>query len=212
MMIPISQLLLFAFTALLMVLVPGPNMIYLISRSVTQGKKAGFISLCGVACGFLFHITLVSFGLTAVLMAVPYAYTVLKMTGSVYLLYLAWQTLKPGGKGMFDTDRQLEADKPLKLFSMGLFTNMLNPKVAVFYLSFFPQFIKPEYGSILAQSFLLGLTQILVSFTVNFFIISSASQVTRWFSANPKWVRMQKWIMGGVFGGLAIKMALDKGK
>ncbi|MBO9732090.1 MAG: LysE family translocator [Chitinophaga sp.] len=211
-MIPISQLLLFAFTALLMVLVPGPNMIYLISRSVTQGRKAGFISLCGVACGFLFHITLVSFGLTAVLMAVPYAYTVLKLTGSAYLLYLAWQTLKPGGKSLFDTDRQLDVDKPLKLFSMGLFTNMLNPKVAVFYLSFFPQFIKPEYGSVLAQSFLLGLTQITVSFTVNFLIICSAAGVTRWFAANPKWVRAQKWLMGGVFGGLALKMALDKGK
>lgn len=211
-MIPISQLLLFAFAALLMVLVPGPNMIYLISRSVTQGKKAGFISLAGVACGFLFHITLVSFGLTAILMAVPFAYTALKMTGSAYLLYLAWQTVKPGGKSLFDTDTQLKADKPLKLFSMGLFTNMLNPKVAVFYLSFFPQFIKPEYGSVLLQSFLLGLTQIAVSFTVNFLIISFAARVTRWFSANPKWVRMQKWFMGGIFGGLALKMALDKGK
>ncbi|PSL46524.1 threonine/homoserine/homoserine lactone efflux protein [Chitinophaga niastensis] len=211
-MIPVSQLLLFAFTALLMVLVPGPNMIYLISRSVTQGKKAGMISLAGVACGFLFHITLVSFGLTAVLFAVPFAYTVLKATGSGYLLYLAWQAVKPGGKGMFDTDKQPEADKPLKLFSMGLFTNVLNPKVAVFYLSFFPQFIKPAYGSILGQSFMLGFMQITISFTVNLFIILSATKVTRWFAANPKWVRMQRWFMASVFSGLALKMALDKGK
>ncbi|NLR62638.1 LysE family translocator [Chitinophaga polysaccharea] len=211
-MLPISQLLLFAFAALLMVLVPGPNMIYLISRSITQGRKAGLISLAGVACGFLFHITLVSFGLTAVLLAVPFAYTGLKMAGSLYLLYLAWQAVKPGGKGLFDNTRTLAADSPMKLFSMGLFTNMLNPKVAVFYLSFFPQFIKPAYGSVLAQSFMLGITQISVSISVNFIIILFAARVTGWFAANPRWVKMQKWFMAGVFGSLALKMALDKGK
>ncbi|MFY0254566.1 LysE family translocator [Chitinophaga sp. 30R24] len=211
-MLPINQLLLFAFTAFLMVLVPGPNMIYLITRSVTQGKKAGLISLSGVVCGFLFHITLVCFGLTAVLMAVPFAYMALKTAGSVYLLYLAWQAIKPGSKGLFETNKQLPPDKPLKLFSMGLFTNVLNPKVAVFYLSFFPQFIKPAYGPILAQSFLLGFIQISVSCTVNTMIVLSAAKVRHLFSANPTWMRMQQWFMASVFSGLALKMALDKGK
>jgi threonine/homoserine/homoserine lactone efflux protein len=82
----------------------------------------------------------------------------------------------------------------------------------VFYLSLFPQFIHPEYGSVLTQSFLLGFTQICVSCTVNFLIIIFAASVTQWLGANPKWVKVQKWIMAGVFGGLAVKMALDKGK
>ncbi|WP_245957375.1 LysE family translocator [Chitinophaga flava] len=209
---PAHQLLLFALAALVMVLTPGPNMIYLVSRSVTQGRKAAMISLGGVACGLLFHITLVSFGLTTILMAIPYAYTILKTIGVIYLLYLAWQAIKPGGRPVFENAGALKYDKPVKLFSMGLFTSMLNPKIAVFYMSFFPQFIKPEYGSILVQSFTLGFIQILMSFTINSMIIFSAAKVTRWFSANPKWVRAQKWFMGSVFAGLALKMALDKGK
>ena len=128
-MIPFNELLLFALAALVLVISPGPNMIYLISRSITQGRKAGLISLAGVVCGFLFHIILVSFGLTAILFAVPYAYTVLKTMGVVYLLYLAWQAIKPGSKGVFETKKDLPDDKPAKLFRMGFFTNMLNPKV-----------------------------------------------------------------------------------
>lgn len=206
------MLLLFAFAALIMVLTPGPNMIYLVTRSVTQGRKAAMISLLGVACGLLFHITLVSFGLTSILMAIPYAYTTLKTIGVIYLLYMAWQAVKPGGRAIFETNSQLKHDTPLRLFSMGLFTSILNPKIAVFYMSLFPQFIKPEYGPVLLQSLTLGFIQLTISFTVNSLIIFSAARVTRWFSTNPGWVRAQKWLMGSVFAGLALKMALDKSK
>lgn len=211
-MIHLNELLLFALAAFVLVISPGPNMVYLISRSITQGKKAGLISLLGVICGFLFHIVMVSFGLTAVLFAVPFAYTILKTAGVVYLLYLAWQAVKPGSKSVFETRKELKADPPARLFSMGFFTNVLNPKIAVFYLSFFPQFIKPAYGSVLTQSLTLGLTQMTISFTVNFIIVLSAARVAVWFTANPKWVRIQKWLMAGVLSGLAVKMALDKGR
>lgn len=198
--------------AFVMVITPGPNMIYCMSRSITQGKKAGLISLAGVACGFLFHIVLVSFGLTAVLFAVPFAYTILKATGVIYLLYLAWEAVKPGSKSVFENRKEMKIDGPLKLFGMGFLTNVLNPKVAVFYLSFFPQFIKPEYGNVLAQSLFLGFTQLGISFTVNGIVVLTAAHVTRWFTANPKWIRVQKWFMASVLSGLALKMALDKGK
>jgi len=211
-MIPLHQLLIFMLAAFVMVITPGPNMIYCTSRSITQGKKAGLISLLGVACGFLFHIVLVSFGLTAVLFAVPYAYTILKTAGVIYLLYLAWEAVKPGSKSMFETRRELKIDGPAKLFGMGFLTNVLNPKVAVFYLSFFPQFIKPEYGDILLQSLFLGFTQLSISFVVNAIMVLAAARVTLWFSANPKWIRVQKWFMASVLSGLALKMALDKGK
>lgn len=211
-MLPFNELLLFAFAALILVITPGPNMIYLISRSITQGKKAGLISLAGVICGFLFHITLVSLGLTALLLTIPFAYTVLKTAGVLYLLYLAYQAVKPNGKQLFVATPDLPNDTPRKLFSIGFLTNVLNPKVAVFYLSFFPQFIKPQYGSIIQQSFTLGFTQISVSFTVNFLIVLSAANIARFFNQQPSWIKLQQWFMASILTGLALKMALTRVK
>ncbi|MGG1921661.1 LysE family translocator [Chryseobacterium sp.] len=211
-MIPFHELLFFILAALILVISPGPNMIYLISKSITQGKKSGFISLAGVVCGFLFHIIMVSFGLTAVLLAVPLAYTVLKTLGTVYLLYLAYQAIKPKSRNIFDVDKNGAHDSPKKLFTIGFLTNVLNPKVAVFYLSFFPQFIKPEYGSIFTQSLELGIIQVLISFSINFIIVLTAAKVAVFFSNNPVWIKVQKWFMASVLTYLAIKMAFSKAK
>lgn len=211
-MIPIHDLFFFLLAAFILVISPGPNMIYLISRSITQGKKAGLTSLAGVVCGFLFHIVMVSFGLTAVLFAVPYAYIVLKILGTIYLLYLAYQAIKPNGKNIFEVDKNMTADGPKKLFAVGFLTNVLNPKVAVFYLSFFPQFIKPQYGSIFTQSLELGLIQIFTSFTVNFIIVLTAAKAASFFAKNPIWIKVQKWFMASVLIFLAVKMALSKAK
>lgn len=211
-MIPVKELLVFALAAFGLVITPGPNMIYLVSRVVTQGRWAGFISLLGVVAGFLIHIMLVSFGLTAVLLTVPYAYLILKSLGVCYLLYLALQAILPNSSGLFELKQGLANDTPRKLFSMGFLTSMLNPKIAVFYLSFFPQFINVAYGSILSQSLELGFTQVFISFSVNFLIILSASRMTRWFARNPFWIKIQKWFMASVLAGLAIKMAFEKAK
>ncbi|WP_106915197.1 LysE family translocator [Chryseobacterium aurantiacum] len=211
-MIPFHELFFFVLAALVLVISPGPNMIYLISKSITQGKKSGFISLAGVVCGFLFHIVMVSFGLTAVLLAVPFAYTVLKAVGTIYLLYLAYQAIKPNSKNIFDVEQSNSHDGPKKLFTVGFLTNVLNPKVAVFYLSFFPQFIKPEYGSVLTQSLELGVVQVLVSFSVNFVIVLTAARVALFFSHNPIWIKVQKWFMASVLTYLAVKMAFSKAK
>src|SRR4051812_18474801 len=137
-MIPFSDLLIFALAVFVLVISPGPNMIYLISRSITQGKKAGLISLAGVICGFVFHIVMASAGLTAILFAVPIAYLILKIFGVCYLLYLAYQAIGPNSKNIFELNNNLQVDKPGKLFSVGFLTNVLNPKVAIFYVSFFP--------------------------------------------------------------------------
>lgn len=211
-MIPLQDLSFFILAALILVISPGPNMIYLISKSITQGKKSGLISLMGVVCGFLFHIIMVSFGLTAVLLAVPFAYTVLKALGTMYLLYLAYQAIKPNSRNIFDVDKNTPDDGPKKLFTVGFLTNVLNPKVAVFYLSFFPQFIKPEYGSVLIQSLELGWVQVLVSFSVNFLIVLTAAKVARFFTNNPFWIKIQKWFMASILTYLAVKMAFSKAK
>lgn len=223
-MLPINELLFFSLAALGLVLTPGPNMIYLISRSITQGRAAGLVSLSGVLAGFLVHIFLVSFGLTAVFMAIPLAYEVLRWLGIGYLLFLAWEAVKPGSVSPFET-RNLSQDATntgspegvvhdsnWKLFRMGFLTNALNPKVAVFYLSFFPQFTRPEYGSLLTQNFQLGLTQLVISAIVNLLIVLSAARMARWFQARPAYIQTQKWIMASILTGLAVRMAIDKGK
>ncbi|MBC7406853.1 MAG: LysE family translocator [Arcicella sp.] len=209
-MIPIQELLIFILAALMLVITPGPNMIYLISRSITQGRGAGLISLAGIIAGFTFHIMMVSVGLTAVLFAIPFAYATLKFLGVFYLLYLAFQAINPKNQGIFEARTDLKEDKPAKLFSMGFLTSVLNPKIAVFYLSFFPQFIKPKYGNIFWQSIQLGITQMTVSFTVNFLIVLFAARISIWFAENPFWVKIQKWFMASILTSLAFRMALDK--
>lgn len=149
-----SPLVAFALICLGMVLTPGPNMIYLVSRSISQGRMAGLVSLGGVALGFVFYVLCAAFGITALMMAVPYAYDALRLAGALYLLYLAWQAIRPGGRSPFQV-RDLPQDGPRKLFAMGFATTLLNPKVAVMYLSLLPQFVDPAHGSVLSQSLLL---------------------------------------------------------
>ena len=207
-MIPLPDLMLFAGAALLMVLTPGPNMIYLISRSICQGRAAGVISLLGVIGGFFVHMLAAAIGLTAIFLAIPLAYELLKWLGALYLLWLAWQAVKPGARSPFEA-RALPADSPRKLLLMGFLTNVLNPKVAVFYLSILPQFIDTERGSVFAQSLVLGVTQISVSFAVNLLIALSAAGIATWFIRNPLWLAVQRYVMGGVLAALAVKLVLE---
>lgn len=208
-MVPMNDLLLFSGAALLMVLTPGPNMIYLISRSICQGGKAGVISLLGVIAGFLVHMFAAAIGLTMLFLAVPLAYEVLKWAGAAYLLYLAWQAVKPGARSPFEA-RQLPEDPPSRLFLMGFLTNVLNPKIAIFYLSIFPQFVSPEHGSVFLQSIVLGVTQITVSFTINLAIALSAASLAAWFVRNPRWLAAQRYFMGFVLAGLALRLAAEQ--
>jgi threonine/homoserine/homoserine lactone efflux protein len=205
----LAHLATFALIALGMVLTPGPNMIYLISRSISQGRAAGMISLLGVACGFLFYMLCAAFGITALLMAVPFAYDALRLGGALYLLWLAWQAVRPGGRSPFQV-RQLPIDGPPKLFAMGLLTNLLNPKVAMIYLSLLPQFIEPARGNILGQSLILGTTQIVISLTVNGMIACLAGSISGFLGERPLWLKAQRWIMGTVLGGLAVRMAVER--
>ncbi|WP_338561450.1 LysE family translocator [Erwinia sp. E_sp_B04_7] len=206
-MVTLSQLLPFAAIALGLVLTPGPNMIYLISRSLCQGRKAGYISLTGVALGFMFYMVCAALGITALIMAVPLAYDALRIAGACYLLYMAWQAVF-GGKSPFQV-RDLPPDSSRKLFTMGLLTNLLNPKTAVIYLSLLPQFIRPEQGHVLAQSLTLGLTQIVTSMLVNGMIIFAAGAIATFLAQRPTWQKIQRWLMGTVLAGLALRMVLD---
>lgn len=203
-----GHLIAFALVSLGMVLTPGPNMIYLISRSICQGPKAGLISLGGVGLGFLFYMFCSALGITALLMAVPLAYDALRLAGAAYLMWLAWCAVRPAGRSPFQV-RDLPADPPRRLFMMGFVTNLLNPKAAVLYMSLLPQFIDPARGGILGQSLLLGSVQIVISLTVNGLIALSAGSIAVFLADRPLWISIQRYLMGTVLAGLALRMATE---
>jgi threonine/homoserine/homoserine lactone efflux protein len=206
-----SSLLGFALISLGLVLTPGPNMIYLISRSITQGPAAGIVSLGGVALGFVFYMLCAAFGITAILFAVPLAYDALRFAGAAYLLWLAWQAVKPGGRSPFQV-KTLAVDSPRKLFAMGFVTNLLNPKIAMLYLALLPQFIDPAAGNVFLQSVVLGAIQIVISVSVNAMIAVAAGSIALFLAQRPTWMLVQRYLMGTVLAGLAVRMAFEARK
>lgn len=210
-MLTVQAMVLFALATLVMVVTPGPNMMYCVSRTLCQGRTAGLVSLAGVQLGLVVHICAAGAGLTALLLAVPMAFNAIKLLGAAYLLWLAWQAVKPGGSSMFQT-RAMPVDTPATLFRMGLVTNLLNPKVAMFYLSIFPQFLHPEQGAVWLQSLQLGVVQIVVSASVNSLIICGAARITRFFERSPGWVMAQRYVMGSVLASLALRIAMTERK
>ena len=119
-----------------------------------------------------------------------------------------WQAVKPGGRSPFQV-KKLQVDGPRKLFAMGFVTNLLNPKIAMLYLALLPQFIDPAVGSVLSQSLVLGATQIVISVSVNAIIALTAGSIARFLGRRPIWLVVQRWLMGTVLAGLAVKMAFE---
>ncbi|MDA0632049.1 LysE family translocator [Nonomuraea sp. MCN248] len=193
--------------ALGMVLSPGPNMMYLVSRSISQGRRAGIISLAGVAAGFLVYLVGANLGLAVLFAAVPELLTAIRIAGALYLLWLAWKTVKPGGASVFAV-QDVPADSPRRLFAMGLMTNLLNPKIAILYVSVIPQFVDLGRGDVLLQGILLGGCQIAVAVSVNLAIVLAAGAVAGFLSRRPAWMRTQRITMGGLLGALAVMLAL----
>jgi threonine/homoserine/homoserine lactone efflux protein len=198
-----------AAVAIGLVLTPGPNMVYLVSRSVVQGRRAGLVSLLGVGAGFLVYLTAATAGIATVFVLVPPLYTAMKLAGAGYLLWLAWKAVRPGGESAF-APRALPVDPPRRLFTMGLVTNLLNPKIAILYVSLLPQFVDPSRGHVAEQTFLLGITQIAIALTVNALIVLSAGTVAGFLAQRPGWLRAQRYVMGTALGGIAVKIAAER--
>ncbi|MGN6571247.1 MAG: LysE family translocator [Pseudolabrys sp.] len=202
-----TNLLAFASLAVAVVLTPGPNMIYMISRAITQGRLAGLIAYSGVALGFVAYLLCAAFGLTAIVFAVPYAYDALRFVGAAYIAWLAFEALRPGGKSPFQV-RTLPVASTRRLFLMGLLTSLLNPKMAIFYLALLPNFIDPSHD-VLVQSIALGSLHIAISITINMSIACAAGSIAAFLMARPKWLLAQRWVMGTMLGALAMRMALE---
>jgi threonine/homoserine/homoserine lactone efflux protein len=195
-------------TAAAMVLTPGPNMMYLVSRGISQGRRAGWISLMGTELGFVIYMTMANLGLAAVFKAVPWLYIGFKAAGALYLAFLAWKTLRPGGRGIFET-QVLQHDSASKLFWTGLATNLLNPKAAVMYIALIPQFIDPSMGHVVEQGFALAIIHIAVSTMLNGLIIFGAGSVARALGKHPQSMVWQRRITGSLLGAVAVMLARE---
>lgn len=191
-----------------MALTPGPNMVYLVSRSIGQGTRAGLTALAGTAVGFLVYLVAATLGLAALFAAVPAAFIVLKIAGAIYLGYLAWQMLRPGGRSAFDP-AELAPIRPVRLFSMGLVTNLLNPKIALLYAALLPQFIDPAH-TVWPQFLLLGSVQIIIAVTVNGLIVLGAGKLAGFLRRRPRVMRAQRMLSGTILAGFAAKMSFER--
>jgi threonine/homoserine/homoserine lactone efflux protein len=199
-----------ALVELGMAVTPGPNMIHLASRAITQGRRAGLVSLGGTAVGFLCYLLASAAGLSALFVAVPVAFTIVKLAGAAYLAHLAWGMLKPGGRSPFTPAHDLPPVSNARLFSMGLLTNLLNPKIALLYAALLPQFLDPRSGPAWAQLLQLGAVQIMVGISVNALIMLSAARVSGFLAARPRVMTAQRFAAGSLLGAFALRTALSR--
>jgi len=187
---------------------PGPNMIYLISRSIAQGRTAGLVSLGGSALGFVVYMACAAFGITALLMTVPMAYEALRIAGAGYLMALAWQAVRPGGRSPFQVNA-LPSSGHRKVLAMGFVTTILNPKAALLYLALLPQFVVPGHGSILSQTLILGAMHIALNLVFGVLIASTAGAIASGLAKRPSWLLAQRWLMGGLLAAFSVKLVTE---
>ncbi|WP_369371416.1 LysE family translocator [Promicromonospora sp. Populi] len=197
-----------ALVELGMALTPGPNMVHLASRSIGHGTRAGLTALAGTAVGFLVYLVAAALGLAALFSAVPTLFVVVKVAGAIYLGYLAWEILRPGGRSVFDP-AEVAPVRPARLFGMGLVTNLLNPKIALLYAALLPQFIDPS-RPVWSQFLLLGGVQIGIGVTVNGLVVLSAARLAGFLRGRSRLLQVQRWVSGTVLAGFAVKLAFER--
>jgi threonine/homoserine/homoserine lactone efflux protein len=203
-----DTLLVFALLSLGLAITPGPNMLYLVSRALAQGTGARMISLAGCQAGSLVVMLCAAGGITAALLAIPYAWDVLRLGGAAYLLYLAWQCIRPGGEPLF-APRALPREPAGRLFAVGFATAALNPKVALFYMAVLPPFLDADRGSLFAQAAILGAVQIAVCAAWDAVLVWGAAGTARFLSTKPLWMAAQRYVLGLALGVLAVKLATE---
>lgn len=192
-----------------MALSPGPNMVHLASRSISQGRRAGFVSLAGVALGFVAYLVAAAAGLSALFVAVPEAFHVVKILGAAYLAWMAWQILRPSGASPFEP-RELVPHSSARLFGTGLLTNLLNPKIALLYAALIPQFVDPALGAAWWQFLQLGIAQIAVGVAVNGLVVIVAAALAGYLARHPRVLRAQRLASGTLLGLFAARMAVSR--
>jgi threonine/homoserine/homoserine lactone efflux protein len=204
----LSTLALFAVACLALTATPGPDMLLIASRSASQGRASGFATLAGIQAGTYCHALATAFGLSQLFVAVPLAYDVVRYAGAAYLLYLAWKTVRSTGT-VLAPNAAMRRYPIGVVFRQGLLTNLLNPKMALFVLALFPQFVQPSAGSVALQIMVLATVLNLIGLAVNGAVIVMASGLGRLFSVRGRWRRAPQILLGTVFAGLALRLAFD---
>ena len=207
----LSTLVLFAAACLALNATPGPDMLLIATRSAGQGRWAGLATYLGIAAGAYIHALALALGLSQLFLAVPAAYDIVRLGGAAYLAYLAWQTwtAKPDNPSRPNGQSKLSV---LTLFRQGMLTNVLNPKVALFFLALFPQFIDPGAGSVALQVLILATLLNTTGLVVNGIVILLASSAGGALSRNGRFAQIGRVLTGAVFAGLAARLALDSSR
>lgn len=200
---PTAELLSYILLVFGLAITPGPNMLLYLSHSFAYGRRAGWQTVLGITTAFLFHIAAVLLGLTTVLMASPGAFTLLKLAGAGYLLFLAFKIawanpIQPG--------KPEPVTQNFSFYSKGFLGNLLNPQTALLYFSLLPQFIHPERGQANTQVLRLGLIQMLVSTLTNLSLVALASNISAEIYKNTRLQRRIRIVMGVLLGAFAIRL------
>lgn len=203
----LHTLALFLSAGLALNLTPGPDMLYVATRSTGEGRAAGLVSALGIATGCLFHISALALGLSAVLASVPALYDAVRYLGAAYLCYLGVRALL--SPSQLDLAGRLEPKRLGAIFRQGVLTNVLNPKVALFFLALLPQFVDPARGSPAQQIILLGLLFNTMGTIVNALVAIGASRATTWIRSKPRSLAIAQRATGAIFIGLGLRLAVS---
>ena len=210
-MISLDDFLLFAFASLVLNITPGNDMLYVATRSASQGVKAGIVSSLGIAGGCIVHLLAAVIGLSAIIANSAVAFNIIKYLGAAYLVYLGIKSFL-SKQNKFNLNDKIEKKPFSKLFWQGVFTNVLNPKVALFFLAFLPQFIHPEKGNAALQILLLGLWFNFSGTIVNIIVAMLFGKLGNWLADKQAFIKWQNKITGLLLVGLGIKVALSSRK
>ena len=205
-----SQLLLFVIAALALLLIPGPAVLYIVARSMSQGRKAGFVSILGLAIANLVHVAAAAVGLSALLVASAYAFTAVKLVGAAYLIFLGIRTLS--GKNGSTVDERAVSSRLSSAFVQGIVVNILNPKSALFFFAFLPQFITQANGSIAGQMIALGLLFIALGVLTDSLYAALAGTIGYRLRRNPGFINRQRYFSGTVYIALGVGTAITDAK
>ena len=200
----------FIIAGIIMNLTPGADTIYIITRSIAQGKKAGIYSVLGIGSGAIIHIILAVFGLSVILAKSILLFNIIKWIGASYLIYLGVRMLLDKSKLFADKKTEFEKFDLWKIYRQGFMTNVLNPKVAIFFLSLLPQFIKPEYVDSSIPFLILGLTFLTTGTIWCLFLAYSASFMTDTLRKNDRIGEVMKKVSGFVFIGLGLQLLIKR--
>ena len=201
-----TTLALFMVAALGLFIIPGPAVLYVVTRSVDQGRKAGLISVLGIGTGTLFHVAAAALGISVLLVASALALTVLKYVGAAYLIYLGLRTLLKR-----ENSQEVDAAQPRKLsrvFFQGVIVNIFNPKTALFFFAFLPQFVDPARGSVALQVLFLGGLFVMLGMCSDSIYAILAGTAGQWLKGNTRFRRIQRYFTGYMYIGLGIAAAL----